>query len=132
MKFISPIVFSFRYVSQAATNIHVSKGKPVQSAVVSSEYVEVKPTAAPRTFINNEPVALTRTSSVRNKSDSGGGVMSKSLNDIDADVQLRKSDPTTRPKPEVPMRPASLRGPSVAGAAAAATGGDLHTTKVYR
>lgn len=92
----------------------------------------MKPVAAPRTLINQEPVALTRTSSVRSRDDSGNtsSIMSKSLNDIEADVQLRKSDPVTRPKPEVPVRPASLRAP----AATATTGADLHKTQcsVYR
>lgn len=96
--------------------------------IVNSECVEKKPVAAPRTLISTETSIFTRTPSVRNRNDSGD-IMSKSLNDIDADVQLRKSDPVTRPKPEVPMRPASLRGPTVA-----ATGGDLHRTQcsLYR
>lgn len=111
------------------TNIHVSKATPVESAIANTECVEVKPVAAPRTLIGQEPVMFTRSSSVRNKEDCGS-IMSKSLNDIDADVQLRKSDPVARPKPEVPMRPASLRGPTVT----ATPGTDLQTTKcsVYR
>lgn len=127
MRYLHRSVIYFRYVSQAVTNVQVSKAKPVQSIVVNSECVEVKPVAAPRTLINNETVTFTRTPSVRNNSD--GSIMSKSLNDIDSDVQLRRSDPAARPKPEVPVRPASLRGPT-----AVPRESDLHRTQcsVYR
>lgn len=110
-----------KYVSQPVASVQISKAKPVQHIVAQTFHVEAvvqnnqkpnqenidsKPVAAPRS-INNEGM-LNRSSSVRTEN-----VMSKSLNSIDGDdVQLRKplkDDHVVRSKPEVPIRPASLR-----------------------
>lgn len=104
-----------KYISQPAANVQISKAKPVQQAMpqnfvteavfrTGSEQTDSRPIAAPRSIITD--AGLNRTPSVR-----GESAMSKSLNSIDAegDVRLRKSDNNPRPKPEVPLRPPSLR-----------------------
>lgn len=104
-----------RYISQPATNVQISKAKPVQQAVpqnfvteavfrTGSEQIDLRPVAAPRSIITD--TSLNRSSSVR-----GENTMSKSLNsiDVEGEVSLRKNENNPRPKPEVPMRPASLR-----------------------
>lgn len=126
-----------KYVSQPAANVQISKAKPVQHVVAQSfqveaviqnnqkadhENIDSKPIAAPRS-INNEG-SLTRSSSIRNEN-----TMSKSLNSIEADdIQLRKptkDDHMIRNKPEVPIRPASLR-------AAPRTSIDINSDSLHR
>lgn len=99
-------VVDHKYV-QAATNVQLTKSKPVQSISAQDSPVEiVKPVAAPRTSILAEPDKV-------NQNDA----MSKSTTAIEIEgetVSMRRlsRDELERPgKPAIPMRPASLRQP---------------------